>query len=530
MQRWRVVSVIGPALCALLFSALYAMAENGATGGVSGFPLDDSYIHAQFARQLAHGEGMSYQGGPWLLASTSPLWTALLSVVAGQVWWAKLLGVILFLCTVVLAGKLARDLGASEGWSALVSFAVASTSWLVWSALSGMEVLLFASLSLGALRRDLTESAPTQPGSGSPLPLAWVLAALAALARPEGAVLLGIVGASAIVRRRTRLAGDGRRIVSGVFATLVLLAPFALLAVARGGSILPTTLAVKTASFGGADAPLLQVLHQSLGVAFKPLPLAVVFAGAGVVVALGRRGGALVVWAVALPFCYALLSHGPAPLLGNFGRYLFPWLPVVTVLGVLGLESLARALGDALPSTGRRPGMWIGVGLAAALLVPSVLGSWTGRSFYARNVADVQASDVAAARWLAERVDPRALVAVQDIGAIGFFAPQRLLDLSGIVDPDVVHAVRAAASAADPWGSEGMRRVLESRRPDLVVTFDGWYPSLAAAMTPVARLDNPTNVTMGGGRVIVARPPWSRLPLAAFPDAPRVDDPETPVR
>ncbi|MGB7537492.1 MAG: hypothetical protein WBM17_03030, partial [Anaerolineales bacterium] len=34
------------------------------SGGLSGFPLDDAWIHQTYARSLANGQGWSYAGGP----------------------------------------------------------------------------------------------------------------------------------------------------------------------------------------------------------------------------------------------------------------------------------------------------------------------------------------------------------------------------------------------------------------------------------------------------------------------------------
>ena len=66
-----------------------------------GFPLDDSWIHAVFARNFAlHGE-WAFQLGHPSAGSTSPLWTFLL--VPGfwlhlePLWWSYWLGALLLL-------------------------------------------------------------------------------------------------------------------------------------------------------------------------------------------------------------------------------------------------------------------------------------------------------------------------------------------------------------------------------------------------------------------------------------------------
>src|SRR5262249_56043145 len=50
--------------------------------GAAGFPLDDSWIHLHFARNLAEGRGFAYNPGVPVAGSTAPLWTLLLAAVA----------------------------------------------------------------------------------------------------------------------------------------------------------------------------------------------------------------------------------------------------------------------------------------------------------------------------------------------------------------------------------------------------------------------------------------------------------------
>ncbi|HEY0553383.1 MAG TPA: hypothetical protein VGG20_03900, partial [Thermoanaerobaculia bacterium] len=79
----------------------YLFAEISRLKGGLGFPLDDSWIHLQFARNLAHGAGLSYNPGDLVTGSTAPLWTALLSLLfllpGNVVLWTQLLGIALYL-------------------------------------------------------------------------------------------------------------------------------------------------------------------------------------------------------------------------------------------------------------------------------------------------------------------------------------------------------------------------------------------------------------------------------------------------
>ena len=61
--------------------AVYWIAEGRIAGAasLSSFPLDDSWIHLHFARNLAEGAGFAYNPGVPVAGSTAPLWTLLLA-------------------------------------------------------------------------------------------------------------------------------------------------------------------------------------------------------------------------------------------------------------------------------------------------------------------------------------------------------------------------------------------------------------------------------------------------------------------
>jgi hypothetical protein len=512
---------------AILACAGYAAAEWYLLGGDVGFPLDDSWIHLQFARNLAAGDGLSYNPGEAVTGSTAPLWTALLSLVfllpggtAAAIWGAKLLGSALYLAGVHATWRLARELGLSPGLAQLAAALALATSWLVWSALSGMEVPLFVLLSVWGMVLHLRERRrPERP------PLACGLFGLAALARPEGFLLLAAAALDRLLvfdrdadgaLRWRRPDGSGLAVGIGLAALAVL--PVLAFYVAAGGSVLPTTFAAK-----GAEVrrwlPDARYVYQVLGILFRPQPWAVLFVGAGMAALVERLGTARdrgllpALWLLGLPLAYSTMSPAGAHwIAGNFGRYYFPLFPVVAVLGVLGLERAAAALGPRV--TAGRLRLPLRAALAALLLWPTAAVLVEGALFYARNVANVQASDVRVARWLAPRLPPEAVLAVNDIGALKFLLPNRVIDLAGIATPEVRRRMNAAAARHEPW-ERAVAAYLDERRPDYLVIFPDWFPYLSQdpRFKPVAGVRVEDNITMGGDEVVVYATPWTRHPL-----------------
>jgi hypothetical protein len=227
----------------------------------------------------------------------------------------------------------------------------------------------------------------------------------------------------------------------------------------------------------------------------------------------GRDRGLLpVLWLFGLPLAYSLLTPGPTKMLGNFGRYYFPLFPVLIVLGVLGLEPAVSALASRLRSRAVRGAL--GTAGAAVLLAPTLFTLVQGERFYVQNVANVEASDVAIARWLGPRLPPEASIAVNDIGAIKYFLPNRVIDLASIATPEIGREVGRATAAGVPW-SEALFAAMARRRPDYVVVFPSWFPSLARdpRFRPIHGLRIPDNITMGGDEIVVYETPWTRYPL-----------------
>jgi len=519
-------TIVALAVLAVLVCAGYLAGELYFLDGRLGFPLDDSWIHLAFGRSLAAGDGLAINPGEPVAGSTAPLWTALFAVwtwlPGSALFWAKLAGVALQAATVVLTFGLARDLRLGRGLAALAGALTALTSWLAWSALSGMEVPLFAALSLAGIRRHLAErTRPDLP------PLSLAVLGVSALARPEGLLLLALAGFDRLLRFRREEAGGVawvrpggtaiRATADGMGLALLAVAPVALYYLAIGGSPLPTTLAVKS-GYGGLHLPQLRYLHVVMGIFLRPQPWATFLAPAGAVALVRRMGGAddrgllPALWLAALPLAYSCQTSATGtPLVGNFGRYLFPLFPLLAVLGALGMEPVAAALA-ASRSRARRV---LAAMAVAALLAPTVVDAVRGAGFYAHNVADVETGDVAMARWLASRLPPEALLGVVDLGATAAILPNPIVDLVGIANPEVYGFIRRAQAAGHPW-RQGVLDFISARRPDYLLAFPAWLPPLDAPGSPFRRVHSveiPDNITLASDELVLYETPWTHYPL-----------------
>jgi len=454
--------------------------------GAWGFPLDDSWIHLHFARNLAEGRGFVYNPGRWVAGSTAPLWTLLLAagdaVAGASVTTAKALGVACAVAASLVTRRAALAWGADPVAAGVAGVALLWMGPVAWGALSGMEVTLAALLVAGALLAHARDR----------LFATVLLGALAVAARPEAALLLPLL---ALARPLTL-----RRVAAFVVIPALVIAPVVAFSYATVGAPYPATAAAKVEGgllgwLGGIREPLALTLavrpwaflREWAGWLWRThalLPLALVPA---VAVVWRRHGRALGVVALALglhPLGMALLAPYRGPGFQE-GRYSIHLLPLAVVV-------LASALAGAAPRW-RRAALLVWLVLALATLAPAA-------ERYAWGVQNIEAMQVRLGRWVAANTPPGARLAVNDIGAIAWVSRREIIDLMGLVTPEILPYRRR--------GEEGIIRFIGEVCPDYVVIFPTWFPRLAARtdlLEPLERVRLERVEVAGGPEMVVYR-------------------------
>ena len=108
----------------------------------------------------------------------------------------------------------------------------------------------------------------------------------------------------------------------------------------------------------------------------------------------------------------------------------------------------------------------------------------------------IQTEMVAVARWVAANTRPDDLIAAHDIGALGYFGQRDLLDLAGLVSPEMIPYLNDEAS---------IRKLLDAHQVDYLVTFPGWYPQLTQGLTAVYNTGGTMSKILGGENMVVYR-------------------------
>jgi hypothetical protein len=492
-------------LLGCLTLSIFALVAYRVTDAQGGVPLDDAWIHFQFARNLARGDGLSFNPGEPTSGSTAPLWTLLLAAVylvggrfpvAGQ-----LLSGVCFLATLAATTALGQRL-TGDRWTAWLAGAVVAVNGrMVWAGLSALETCLFAALSLLAINAHLDDRAARRYRLRTA-----ALFGLAALSRPEGYLLFALAMADCVwsnMSERGRDSAFWRRLPVlpvGLFAAIVL--PYLVFSLRTSGHLLPNTYHAKTVVDFSLDRDFLSVAARYL-ILDNPLLLPLYVLGVGVLL---RRATLLSLWSAGLPLVYAFLHAS----LYQHGRYLMPLIPcnaVVSVVGLVEARRLALRRGWRVRETGvfRKP-------LVSVLVIVLIVAgtAWrlpTMASLYAGNVDNINHMHVALGRWTAENTPPDAILALNDIGAITYISERPVVDLAGLITPEVVpllHSPDRDALLADFMAERGV---------EYVIIFPDWFPGLAARSDVLEEIHRVTleNRTIAGGEtMVIYRAHWRR--------------------
>ncbi|MGC1376225.1 MAG: hypothetical protein WA821_08385 [Anaerolineales bacterium] len=423
-----------------------------------GFPLDDSWIHQTYARNLALLHEWSFLPGQPSAGSTAPLWTFLLSIgfflpAAPYLWTYLLGGLILFALAVLVETIFRRSYlkyAPSLPWAGLFFI----LEWhLAWASVSGMETLLHILLIVAALGLLIASSRRYL--------LLGLLTGISVWVRPDGLTLLGPLVLYVFLVEKT-ISARAQAFLRLAIGFLALFTPYLLFNLALSGAPMPNTFYAKQAEYATSQSSPVNILLQF-------------FAGASLIVLPGfvqktvsalrrREWGVLlsVVWMLGYILIYVLRLP-----VYQHGRYLMPAMGVFLLIGLMGFYEF-------LPSLRTYRARLARLAFLAAIVLCSLIFNGYGAYTYGQDVGLIESEMVASAKWAAQNIPPGALIAAHDIGALGFFDHHPMVDLAGLISPEVVPFIRDEARLA---------AFMDERGVQYLIAFPRWYPHLTGRGT-----------------------------------------------
>ncbi len=464
--------------------------------GYWAYTVDDAYITLRQARNLVEGYGFVYNpGGPRVESYTNHLlflWQALwLALGADGLFWTKVLGTMAGAATLVgsvytgwLLVERLRPVGAGRlplAGLAAAPLLLSMSPILFTGSVSGLETSLFTALVTwgGCLSLRLLEETPR----GEVAMAAGGLLGLAIWTRPEGiAWLAGFAVAVGVARLARRQSLRPLLLMGAVGLGFFLILTIWRLAIF--GYPVPNTYYAKMGQpalhrLRGGWGYLTDFLFANgglwlLGAAFLGL------LGSG---AVRRRAVGITALAAAAGVLLAWYEGGD-------------WIPHLRLISpVMGLLAGGAAAGLVLAAS-RLPR----AGVFLAVLLP--LAGWSvytraARPELLRANAEIQTrvfgwndAHKPLGQWLGEwntdrlaAGEPNLVVAIEDIGLVGWHGGTEIIDLAGLADPYWAHLHYASPGISYPAD-----HLLKERRPDVVVIV-----SQSGGRRPTLRVDWDTN-------------------------------------
>jgi hypothetical protein len=169
------------------------------------------------------------------------------------------------------------------------------------------------------------------------------------------------------------------------------------------------------------------------------------------------------------------------------GRYVMPAMPVFFLWGLAAIVKFAHSKG-----LGRYH--WAAVTSWNFFAGVLCLAFWlVGGYTYAQDVALIESEMVVSAKWVASNVPKDELIAAHDIGALGYYDNHELIDLAGLISPEVVPFIR---------DEEKLAQFLDERGAKYLIAFPDFYPLLSKWAEPVFVTDG-IGPNLGGENMII---------------------------
>jgi hypothetical protein len=441
---------VGEYAAALLASGLLAIASTEAivaSAGEYAVPLDDAFIHFQYARRLAEGHFFSYvPGAGYSSGATSFLWPVLLAPFYALgfhdvrlILVAWLFGTVAHAGVAVEARRITYRLagGAAAAGTSAMCLLFGAFAWFAWS---GMETIALAWMLLRTARVAGGFCEPSYRGAVPSERELILLGVVTPLVRPEGAI------ASLVAALALGLKPRGRGFARRTLAVLPLAGPalVPMLNYLMAGHATSSTATVKWMvlnPYYGGPYLVSGVLHNA-----HLLLANILNGGEWTAIFLPEHAVyPIVLGLVALPVA-ALRRRVPfhalflaAVLLGTFVpctymsflwnrlRYVWPFAGAWFVL----LGCLAREIGDLVRYARPR----------CTFVTPLIAGAFAGIlgirlplaiDDLARSARAIDRQQVALGRWARENLPEGARIGVNDTGAIAYLSDRETFDVVGL--------------------------------------------------------------------------------------------------
>ena len=429
--------------------------------------FDDSYITLKFASNLFRYGGITYDGTSLLAGATSPLhiiFIALCGLFLDLETASLAVGIIFFILSSLLVYLWTLAIYNNKVIALLAGTLMATSGWLIFDALNGLETTTFICFSLLTLYLFYVYE-------DKPFYVASLF--LSILTRPEGWFIACALWTWQVIRYSIF---RNKQILNSFFVSLgiftLLITPYFLLSFYYTGSFLPGTALAKATFFAEGSMPFInkvgffknRLLPFYITLLF-PVPLLIfpLMLCARKVISL------LYLW---FYFCIFYLFYFflfPGAIQHYWYRYQHIFIPIMIIALAGGTYELVNICKKRFLKTA------MAVVICFCLVYNQSVSFKSVKNIYLNQVDCTKNTLLNLAHWIKYNTPDDSTIALHDIGVVGYYSERKILDMVGLTNPEVnEHYVDKTVKGLLPFTERKIITYLKTKKPDYLVMFPEW--------------------------------------------------------
>jgi len=462
-------------LIALGISIYYVFHQHSQNGFLS-FPLDDPWIHLQFAKNLVEYGAYSYFKDEVITSgSTSPLYTFLSAIlyfiIKNEFILSYLIGILFFALMTYFFFKLNKVEFKSIYSAFVLSLLIATQPKLGLISVSGMETTMFIFFLMASIYFYRSKN----------FIMAGIFSGLSLWTRPEGLILISILVFDMIIQKvyfKTNFIEkffSERKYIQFFLPILVLTISYFVFNYILSGHILPNTYKAKLAYYFGSDRNNFlnrDVIEYFSSNEFIFIWLIFILNLILIVRDIFKKQYNSSILYLSFIVVFILVYYIQLPFTHRFGRYLMPIIPFYLFVAFDGFQRLliylqAKSKSDQSKALNIIYFVFAGFALGLSLnQIPKNADeiAFTGKYHYDRHIK--------IAEWLKQNTKENDVIATHDIGALAFYSNRKIIDMVGLVNPEVIEHLN------DKNFSDYLKNYFIRNNVSYFVTMRNWFEAV----------------------------------------------------
>ncbi|HQY52180.1 MAG TPA: hypothetical protein PLD63_07410 [Ignavibacteria bacterium] len=451
-----------------------------------GVPLDDTWIHFQFADNFAHGNFFEYNPGEPTAGTTSPLYVVIMGltsfVIPNFIVNSLILSGLFYILTCIFVYKISLFLFQSqysplkvsadsfitpEKLSLLASMLTVFAGRFAWASMSGMETTLFTFFTLAGVYSHLKN---LRNNNLTLLPS--LMFALSAVLRPEGMLIYSIYAFDVMLNlfKDKTVKQYSVKFITGLIIFLIIVLPYFIFSYYISGHFFPNTFRGQ----GGGLSLIPNFTYLRIVVHFIFRDNFITGSLLFIFIFYYFRNikkyfkemeyiNLIALWTIFLP----LISSVLIPNWRHHVRYTMPLIPFINIIAVYYLiillnKSFLLKLNSFFYSKKYAPALLVLFSFFYYIIYAAALG---------KNVDNINSQQVKLAEWVKNNVGRDETIGINDIGAIKFISKNRIIDMAGLVTPEILQY------RTYTWDDnlDSMNYLLKKNDVSYIVIYDHWF-------------------------------------------------------